>query len=315
MTLSTANKILVAVDQSEQAAQAVRYMSGLLSPQDTQVVLLHVLGGSIEDFAELKGAARYMPDIKETLSAWQRRERAAAEDFMAQRRQVFLEAGFPPEAVLVQIREKEVGLARDLMDESKKDYSAVVVGRVGTSKLKDLVLGSISTKLVTKLSHVPVWVVGGSPLPGRVLLTLDGSEWSLRCAEHTARILGDTEARVTLFHVLRSPGRGGEAQNGFLDPAAESKLEQTAKAQMAEVFSQVRACLMEAGVAQDRISEGFSLNAASRAEAIVREARQGGYGTVVVGRRGISQVEEFFMGRVSNKVVSLAREMAVWVVN
>ena len=315
MTPMAAKKILVAVDNSEQAAQAVRYVSGLMSPQDTEVVLFHVLGGPSEDLAELKGAARYLTDINDNLAAWQQREREAAEDFTADRRRILLEAGFLPEAVSVQVREKQVGLARDLMEESKKGYSAVVVGRVGTSKLKDLVLGSISTKLVTKLSHVPVWVVGGSPLPGRMLLALDGSEWSLRCAEHAARILGHTEARVTLFHVIRSLSREGEGQGVPLAPEAEARLAQAAKARMEDVFGRVRACLVRAGVAEDRISQGFALNAASRAEAIVREARQGGYGTVVVGRRGISQVEEFFMGRVSNKVVSLAREMAVWVVN
>jgi hypothetical protein len=35
---------------------------------------------------------------------------------------------------------------------------------------------------------------------------------------------------------------------------------------------------------------------------------------IVVGRRGLSRVEEFFMGRVSDKVLQLAKEMAVWVV-
>ena len=54
---------------------------------------------------------------------------------------------------------------------------------------------------------------------------------------------------------------------------------------------------------------------ASRAGAIVEEAKKGSYGTIVVGRRGLSKVEEFFMGRVSNKVIHLAKEMAVWVIS
>ena len=53
----------------------------------------------------------------------------------------------------------------------------------------------------------------------------------------------------------------------------------------------------------------------SRAGAIVDEARHGGYGTVVIGRRGISKVEEFFMGRVSSKVINLAKDLSVWVVS
>ena len=53
----------------------------------------------------------------------------------------------------------------------------------------------------------------------------------------------------------------------------------------------------------------------SRAGTIVDEARRGGFGTIVVGRRGLTKVEEFFMGRVSNKVLQMAREMAVWIVH
>jgi nucleotide-binding universal stress UspA family protein len=59
----------------------------------------------------------------------------------------------------------------------------------------------------------------------------------------------------------------------------------------------------------------LTLNAPSRAFAVVEEAQAGGYGTIVVGRRGISKVEEFLLGRVSSKVVGQAAQAAVWVVN
>jgi len=35
----------------------------------------------------------------------------------------------------------------------------------------------------------------------------------------------------------------------------------------------------------------------------------------VVGRRGLSKIQEFFMGRVSSKVVQLAGAQTVWVVS
>jgi hypothetical protein len=46
----------------------------------------------------------------------------------------------------------------------------------------------------------------------------------------------------------------------------------------------------------------------------MEEATKGGYGTIVVGRRGVSKVYEFLMGRVSNKVIQMAKDQAVWVV-
>ena len=53
----------------------------------------------------------------------------------------------------------------------------------------------------------------------------------------------------------------------------------------------------------------------TKSDAIVKEANEGGYGTIVVGRRGLSRVREFFIGRVSMKVIQLARKHAVWVVS
>jgi hypothetical protein len=53
---------------------------------------------------------------------------------------------------------------------------------------------------------------------------------------------------------------------------------------------------------------------ASRAAAIYEEALRGGYGTIVAGRKGISRVEEFNMGRVTSKLLQLAKGLAVWIV-
>ena len=69
------------------------------------------------------------------------------------------------------------------------------------------------------------------------------------------------------------------------------------------------------GFKDDDISTKTVTGALSRAGAIVHEAKQGGYGTIVVGRRGLSKVQEFFMGRVCNKVIQLAKEHTVWVVS
>ena len=48
---------------------------------------------------------------------------------------------------------------------------------------------------------------------------------------------------------------------------------------------------------------------------IVNMAEEGGWGTIVLGRKGWSSVSDFFMGRVSNKIIHLAKELAVWVVS
>ena len=41
----------------------------------------------------------------------------------------------------------------------------------------------------------------------------------------------------------------------------------------------------------------------------------GNYGAIALGRRGLSRMEEFFMGRVTNRVAHMAKGLALWIVN
>jgi len=230
----------------------------------------------------------------------------AIQEFMERSQQLFLDQGVPEEAVSVKIQERQTGIARDIAREALDNYDAVVVGRWGVSKLKDLVWGSIAGKLVGHLVHVSLWVVGGTPQAGKVLLAMDASEEAMRTVDYVGAMLAGTDGEVTLFHVMRGldfvlPETGEILQD--IEGAAEAFLEQAVGR------------LEKAGLRPDQISTKTVSGVASRAKAIVEEAKNGGYGTIVVGRRGLSRVAEFFMGRVSNKVMQLAREMAVLVVS
>jgi nucleotide-binding universal stress UspA family protein len=115
-----------------------------------------------------------------------------------------------------------------------------------------------------------------------------------------------TDCEVTLLHVIR----------GLESWTADSSEElQNAEKAATTLLEEAVGRLERAGLNRDRISITIRSGAASRAEAIVEEARNSGCGTIVMGRRGLSRVEEFFMGRVSKKVLQLAKWTAVWVVS
>jgi nucleotide-binding universal stress UspA family protein len=80
-------------------------------------------------------------------------------------------------------------------------------------------------------------------------------------------------------------------------------------------FAEASKYLERSGIKPEHIKRLILTGVESRAGAIVDEARKRGCGTIVVGRRGISQVQDFAMGRVANKVIYLAKGLAVWVVN
>ncbi|MEZ4551834.1 MAG: hypothetical protein R2874_15570 [Desulfobacterales bacterium] len=46
----------------------------------------------------------------------------------------------------------------------------------------------------------------------------------------------------------------------------------------------------------------------------MKEAEAGGYSTIVIGRRELSKVDAFFMGRIGHKVVYGGKNFTVWVV-
>jgi len=175
-----------------------------------------------------------------------------------------------------------------------------VVGRKGTSKLKDLVMGSVATKLLEKLVFIPLIIVEKNAKPGRVLLAFDGSDGAIRAVNFIGAMLGTSGYEVNLTHVIRGDEK---------DFIAESEI------RIGSAFDEAKSRLMKAGFKAEQLSTQIITDAKSRGGAIVQEAQQGGYGTIVVGRKGVSKVRDFFMGRVSNKVVQLAKHSAVWVID
>ena len=221
----------------------------------------------------------------------------------------------------VNIHQGKTGVARDIIKESMNGYCAVVVGRKGLSKLKDLVLGSIAQKLVEKISHIPIWVVGGTPRVGKILLALDASEGAMKSVDYVGAMLGKSDSEVALLHVIRDVNphswrrEGGDLISSKLTGDADEKWLEDVRMEMAPVFDAARSRLINAGFDPNRVTTKSITGAVSRAGTIIEAAKEGGYGTIVVGRRGLSKVQEFFMGRVSNKVLHLAKDMAVWIVD
>jgi nucleotide-binding universal stress UspA family protein len=318
--MSEHKRLLIAVDGSEQSFEAVRYASRVLSPEKTEVVLFHVESKIPESFWDIEQDPSFRHRLAPVV-AWDMQQSKALEEFMERCRQIFVDQGVPGQAIDVKIQERQIGIARDIAREAQGAYDAVVVGRWGMSKMKDLVWGSIANKLVGHLIHLPVWVVGGSPQPGKYLVAVDGSDEAMRAVDYVGTMLAGTDCEVTLFHVLRGFEYLSLAYEGDFVPSPEimgseeireefHKAEEATKA----VFHEAESRLEKVGLKKDQIQNKMVTGATSRAKAIVAEAKNEGYHTIVVGRRGLSRVVEFFMGRVSSKVVQLAKEMAIWVV-
>lgn len=292
-------RILLAVDGSDQAFEAARYVSRLFAPNRIDVVLFHVATKIPESFWDIEEDPELM--LKEAApSGSEHQQEEKIHKLMERARQLFLDRGVPEDAAIAKIQERQVGIARDIIYESERDYQAVVLGRWGMSLLKDFLWGSIADKLLGRLTHVPLCVVGGTPHVGKILVALDASKGAMRAVDYVSTIADGSDLEVTLFHAVRALGE---------------EISHKAEESMESVFEEAISRLEDAGFGRNQITTRMATGVLSRAGAIIQDALKGGYGTIVVGRRGLSYVEEFSMGRVSNKIIHMAKEMAVWVVS
>ena len=304
-------RVLVAVDGSYQALQAVSYVSRLLPSDRTEVVLFHVKDKISENFWEIANN----PAFRHRLAgarAWAIQGEIDIQMFMERARQLLVDQGFPGDAIDVRIQDKKMGIARDIVREAQRDYDAVVVGRWGVSKLKDLVWGSTANKLAGLLLHGPLCVVGQTPQTGKVLIAMDASIGTMRAVDYVGTMLAGRDEKVTLFHVVKGLDLESPRYQKLI--LFDKKWLPKAKRSAEYVFQEATARLEKAGLNRDQISTKIVTRVGSAAKVIVEEAKNGSYGTVVVGRRGLSRLQGFLTGRVSNAVVHLARETAAWVV-
>jgi nucleotide-binding universal stress UspA family protein len=303
-------KILVLVDGSERSMNTVQYVGKFLPPAGLQVVLFHVFSPVPECYWDLENEPQSIRTVSQ-LRSWEQQTRKNIEEFMKNAKDLLVNCGFGETSIEIKIQNRQQGIARDIIKEAEAGYDAAVFRRRGVSALESLVIGSVANKLLSKLSFVPLIIAGQIPPVKKILLAIDGSESSYRVVEVVGDYLGGSDYEVLLFNVIR----------GFntLVPEIPDEMVsidqfELARSEMTALFAELKGKLVDAGIDSKKISEKIVTGEFSRAGAIVREATQGGFGAIVVGRRGISKVEEFFLGRVSNKVIHGGQNHTVWVV-
>jgi nucleotide-binding universal stress UspA family protein len=313
---------LIVVDGSDQSFETVRYLGHVLPRDRTAITLFHVMNWIPESFLDFESDSSIRHKVLE-FGAWKSRQEAIIEDFMERASRVLHQAGYPPDHVSIHVEDRRVGIARDILQEVKKGYAAVALGRFGLSSLKGLILGSIAQKVVSHAWRVPVWIVGGRPEPGKILIAMDRSEASVRTFNYVTNYLGLQNKDLLLFHVIRKldiprlEDKRSSRKGRWMEWLEKVWSETTdcEKEIVQSLFVQRIRSLEQTGGDASRISTKIRTSGSSRAGSVIEEAEEGGYGTIVVGRRGHSRVEEFLMGRVSRKVLNLAQDRAVLVVD
>ncbi|MDR3567496.1 MAG: universal stress protein [Syntrophobacteraceae bacterium] len=321
MDSSVRERILVASDGSQHSVQMIDYVSSILDPGRFEVVLYHVVTRVPESFIDFEGKVPAYHYELISVEQWEQKQREAITAFMEKARSILVNAGFSDEAVTVKVEDRKTGIVQDIVAESQNGYRALVLGRKGLSDLKDFMLGSVAEHLLG-LVRIPLWVVGASSPPAKVLACLDGSDEAMRSLSHLADVLdGSANMEIKLFHAVRTfHSFRNFVREVFSSEADKDALERVhgeldrVASMMQPSFDKAREILTSRGLDPARIDQKIVRDVSNSAHAIMQEAEEGGYDTIVVGRRGLSRVEEFTMGRISRRVIHMAKNRTVWVV-
>ena len=311
MTYEPLHHVLVALDGSDRSHEVIKYMTSahLFKQNQTRVCLFSVhdsLSEHIQDLGNDTQFRKSFPQFQKSINSAKQLElqkKRDLEEFLEKCKTELVASGISDANITLKLQPKNVGIARDIIAESKNGYDAVMIGRKGKGVMKYVNLGSVAMKLLSGIKALPLALIGRDiPDSEKLLIAMDRSENSMKALKFTASTFGGDNHHIELIHVIRedlsTPPEVSEKFIGVVVPW----------------LTEAKTDLLEKGFNGDQVSVKIATNQKSRAKAIIDEAENESIGTIITGRRGLNKVEEFFMGRVSNKIVQMGRFNAIWIV-
>jgi nucleotide-binding universal stress UspA family protein len=313
-----AKRILIATDGSPASLAAVKYV-GFIFGKGSQVSidLLHILPGISTLFLEPGESMAEMLELQDFAQQVREENRRKADSFLEEAKAILADSGMNPASINTLVQEPSVGVARDILDlEASDGYDSIVLGRHGMSAVEGFFMGSVSHKVLQHTRGVPLCMVHNEVGSRRILLPIESTPNSKRALDHVAWLLAEAgPMEVTVYHAV-TPLVNKEMMLMWEGLGAlESTIAQRLLEDAENMLSQAKTYLLERDVPAFAITTHLEKNPTGVARAILEEARRGEYGSIVIGRRGLSRTERFLFGSVSNKVVQQAKGMAVWVIS
>jgi nucleotide-binding universal stress UspA family protein len=153
----------------------------------------------------------------------------------------------------------------------------------------------------------------------KILIAIDDSENAMRGVEFVAESFSSTH-KITLFSVVLDTPAICDLNSPSLTPyfmsqkAAFCELEDQKKELVSKAMKEARDILLKAGFEETNIAFKTDSKKKGVARGIVEEARSD-YDLIVLGRRGLSGIKEFFLGSISQKVLQSARGVSILIVD
>ena len=163
---SLLSRILIAVDDSEHSARALRYVGTLLrDTHDVHVTLFHVLKPMPRELLEHGGSedpsgeVRLATELQQDQENWVREESVSEYPILVNALELFGKTGFPLDRVTLKFGHED-NIAQNILDEAQNgSFGTIVVTRHGSNGLKRFFGGGITDQLLRDASGYTLWVV------------------------------------------------------------------------------------------------------------------------------------------------------------
>ncbi|MEA1966777.1 MAG: universal stress protein [Thermodesulfobacteriota bacterium] len=299
-------RVLVPVDGSDRALNTIRFIARFEPFTNMQVVLFHVFHKIPESYWDLANEPM-MVHGGVHIAAWEGHKKRTIDNFMEKSVAMLRASSFQQKNIITKITNRKKGVARDIINEAGKGYSAVVTRRRGFTTVQGLLMGNVADKLMMSLESTPVFFAGNELPTGKILIAMDNSLDVMKAVDFTADFAKGYDYSITLLHVIRQ-------EDGFSHDDSDDQHSAPGQEIMAPVFDKACKKLEQAGFKPENIHHKIISGAGSRAGTIAEFAKKGDHNIIVLGRHGVSRVKEFFLGRVSKKVICAAATKTVCIV-
>ncbi|WP_041585021.1 universal stress protein [Syntrophus aciditrophicus] len=155
----------------------------------------------------------------------------------------------------------------------------------------------------------------------KFLVALDKSSNSLRAVKFVADNI-NCAAQITLMSIVPDIAAACELRDpSEVHPLLKENIkdlcviEEAKTAAMEGFLDEAKKALVNAGFPSENITVCLRRQQTDVAGDILMEAGEGGYDTIVAGRRGVSGVKQFMFGSVSSKIINHAENVSVIVVD
>lgn len=303
-------KILVAIDGSVYSSNSLDYLIRLF--QHDHTIKIHLL--AIVSTAGSDQNWMFDVDPLRAQAPATDKKTATAYKYLKDAKRRLMRNGFLEEQISHQAESSRANIPTAIHHIANQGkYDALLVGRRGMGKVGEMFFGSVSSYLLEKCREVPLWMIDGEVSSPRILLAVYSLPVSLLAADHLAFIMQDNpESSICLYHSVQLfGGKQSVTKEDFHKQWGKEWCDKHLDLEN-DLFHAHAQILKEGGVDKGRISRLPMHKGLDTSLDLLHQARKHHCGTIVLGRRGREAGKGFFSGRVSDRTMQHAQNVAVW---